>query len=208
MQIFCICLLSFWIKSSVIKHINDMEKDMIIFGMAVGLWMIQFILFKEQLRKEDRSGKDGSLALLQAGFLLCVITSIIFSNFYTGTTSLLLKKISIVLLIKGIFIRYWAYYIMRNYFTRTIHPHKDRPLISYGPYRFARHPFHAGLFLITMGLCLFICGHVIAFFIVIPIIGSILHYRMSLEEQILSQKYGEIYQGWCRHRFRLFPFLY
>lgn len=182
---------------------------MIIFGVAVGLWIIQFILFKDQLRKEDRSGRrDGSLHLLQAGFLLCVISSIIFSKFYIGEGNLLLRKISIVLLIAGIFIRYWAYYVMRNHFTRTIQPHKDRPLISYGPYRFARHPFHVGLFLITLGLCLFICGHIIAVVIVFPVFGSILHYRMSLEEQVLSQKYGEIYQGWCRHRFRLFPFLY
>ncbi|MCT8137745.1 isoprenylcysteine carboxylmethyltransferase family protein [Anaerobacillus sp. CMMVII] len=189
-------------------HINYMDRDIIIFTIAVGLWMIQFILFKDQLKKEDRSGKDGSLTLLQAGFLLCVFTSITFSNLYTGEESILIKKISIVLLIKGIFIRYWAYYVMRQYFTRTIQPHKDRPLISYGPYRFARHPFHVGLFLITLGLCLFICGNVIAVFIVFPVFGSILHYRMSLEEQVLSEKYGDIYQGWCRHRFRLFPFLY
>jgi protein-S-isoprenylcysteine O-methyltransferase Ste14 len=185
-----------------------MEKDIIIFGIVVGLWIIQFILFKDQLRKEDRTNRDGSLVLLQACFLLCVIISIIFSRFYTGVESLLLRTISIVLLTMGIFIRYWAYYVMRHYFTRTIHQHKDRPLLSYGPYRFARHPFHVGLFLISLGLCLFICGHIIALLIVFPVFGSILHYRMSLEEQVLSEKYGEIYQSWCRHRFRLFPFLY
>ena len=190
------------------KHIIVMEKDKIIFLVAVGLWIIQFLLFKDQLRKEGQAGRDASLTILQAGFLSCILISIVFLKFYTSEGNTLFKQIGIVLLLKGIFIRYWAYYVMRDFFTRTIHPHKDRPLISYGPYRFARHPFHVGLFLVTLGLCLFLCGHLIAFFIVFPIMGSIMHYRMSLEEQLLSQKYGEIYNGWCRHRFRLFPFLY
>lgn len=196
------------IKIEDSMHIKIMDKDMIIFGIVVSLWIIQFILFKDRLRKEDRSNRDTSLSLVQAGFLLCLFTSIIFANFYTGEPSLFLRKISIIFLMKGIFIRYWAYYVMGKFFTRTIHPHKDRPLISYGPYRFARHPFHVGLFLITLGLCLFICGHIIAILIVFPVFGSILHYRMSLEEKLLLQKYGDIYQGWCRRRFRLFPFLY
>jgi len=186
-----------------------MEKYKIIFFIVVTLWIIQFFLFKDQQGKEGQESKDSSLPLLQGAVLLCVIFSLIFSNFYTlETESILLKLLSIYFLIIGIFIRYWAYYIMKDYFTRTIHPHKDRPLISYGPYRFARHPFQVGLFLITLGICLFICDHLVALLIVIPIMGSIFHYRMSLEEQLLSQKYGEIYSGWCRHRFRLFPFLY
>lgn len=185
-----------------------MEKNLIIFYVAIGLWMIQFILFKDQQEKEERSNKDSSLPLIQAGFLVCVIISIVTSNFITTNESIILKQISIVLMLLGILIRYWAYFVTKDYFTRKIFPHKDRPLISYGPYRFARHPFHVGLFLITLGLCLFITGHIVTLFYVFPIMGSILHYRMSLEEQLLLQKYGEIYYGWCRHRFRLFPFLY
>lgn len=186
-----------------------MEKDKIIFFAAVALWIIQFLLFKDQQKKEDHTSKDSSLPLLQGGVLLCIFVSVLFSNLSTlETDSIILSQLSILLLTIGIIIRYWAYYVTKDYFTRTIHPHKDRPLISYGPYRFARHPFHIGIFLITLGLCLFICAHIIAVFIVFPVMGSILHYRMTLEEQLLSQKYGEIYSGWCRHRFRLFPFLY
>ncbi|WP_161568226.1 methyltransferase family protein [Anaerobacillus alkaliphilus] len=199
---------SSWIKTRIESHINNMEKDMIILSIVVGLWIIQFILFKDQRTKEDRTSRDLSLTLVQAGFLLCIGASLLFSNLYIGEGNLLLKKVSIVLLVIGIAIRYWAYSVMRQYFSRTIHPHKDRPLISYGPYRFARHPFHVGLFLITLGLCVFICGHIFAVIIVFPVFGSILHYRMSLEEKVLQQKYGEIYQSWCRRRFRLFPFLY
>ncbi|WNF36479.1 isoprenylcysteine carboxylmethyltransferase family protein [Bacillaceae bacterium IKA-2] len=186
-----------------------MENDKIIFFTAVALWIIQFLLFKDQQRKEDHANKDSSLLLLQGGVFLCVFVSILLSNLSTlETESTILRQFSILLLGFGIMIRYWAYYVMKDYFTRNIHPHKDRPLLSYGPYRFARHPFHVGIFLITLGLCLFICGHIVAVLIVFPIMGSILHYRMALEEQLLSQKYGEIYSGWCRHRFRLFPFLY
>lgn len=185
-----------------------MKNDQIIFLITLCLWIFQFLLFKDQQKKEGNGSIDSSLILLQAGFLLCLFMSFSFSQYFKPSESLLLKQISIVLLIMGIFIRYWAYYLMKNYFTRTILPHKDRPLISYGPYRFARHPFHVGLFLITLGLCLFICGHIFAVMIVLPIMGSIFHYRMSLEEKSLIEKYGEIYVGWCRKRFRLFPFLY
>lgn len=196
------------IKFVSMMHINVMEKDKIIFWITVGLWMLQFFLFKDQLREEDQLGKDSSLPIVQAGFLVCIILSIIFTKFFLINESVFLKQLGILFIVKGITIRYWAYFVMKDYFTRKIYPHKDRPLISSGPYRFARHPFHVGLFLIVLGLSLFLCGHLIAFFIVFPIMGSTLHYRMSLEEQLLRQKYGEIYHGWCRHRFRLLPFLY
>ncbi|WP_264183990.1 methyltransferase family protein [Bacillus shivajii] len=98
--------------------------------------------------------------------------------------------------------------VTKPYFSRTIIPQEDRPLFSRGPYRFTRHPYHSGFFFITLGITMFISGHWLSIVSTFLFIGSALHYRMSLEESYYQKQYGDIYPVWCRHRFRLLPFLY
>ncbi|MBB5173503.1 methyltransferase family protein [Texcoconibacillus texcoconensis] len=117
------------------------------------------------------------------------------------------KFIGLVFLGTGTFIRYWTYFLTRPYFSKDTKQQK-LPLLSHGPYRFTRHPFHFGFFLLSSGLCLYISGHWFSLFLAFALIGSALHSRMSLEESQFQQHYGDIYQYWCRHRFRLLPFIY
>ncbi|WP_157812116.1 methyltransferase family protein [Alteribacter populi] len=118
------------------------------------------------------------------------------------------KTSGLFFMLLGLILRYWTYVVTKTYFTRGIHHDEERPLYSHGPFRLHRHPYQTGFFFIVLGVTLFMSGHWLVLIVTFTLLGSALHYRMSLEERILQNRYGEIYEYWCRHRFRIFPFLY
>lgn len=182
------------------SHIIHMELLKIFFGVLLSLWFLEFFVFKDQQRKEEQPEKDISLLLIQGVFVICIAISYFISPKIQWGPQLLIQEFGLFLMANGILIRYWSYTIMKEYYTRSIHPLKERPLLSHGPYRITRHPFHTGLFLITIGLSLFISQSWFVLAAVFPLMGGVLYYRMTLEEQQLHQKYGDIYLGWRRHR--------
>lgn len=177
-----------------------MELLKIFFGVLLSLWFLEFFVFKDQQRKEEQQEKDLSLLLIQGVFVICIAISYLFSSKFQWGPYFLIQEFGLVLMATGILVRYWSYAIMKEYYTRSIHPLKERPLLSHGPYRITRHPFHTGLLLIALGLCLFISHSWLVLTAVFPLMGSVLYYRMTLEEYQLHQKYGDIYLGWRRHR--------
>ncbi|MGO4888883.1 methyltransferase family protein [Anaerobacillus sp. MEB173] len=163
-------------------------------------WILEFVLFKDQQRKEEHSQKDVSLLFIQASIIISVSVSYLFALKFQWGPNLLIKEFGLFSMASGIIFRYWSYSLMKQYYTRSIHSVKVRPLLSHGPYRITRHPFQTGLFLIVIGLSLFISVNWLVLTIVFPVMGAALHYRMNLEEQHLKEIYQDIYIGWRRHR--------
>ncbi|MFD1639599.1 methyltransferase family protein [Evansella tamaricis] len=185
-----------------------MNIAIIIFLILLSAWLFELVIFEETANKR----KEVKQELLMKTLITCTFLLSLTGSFLLGKTSgepmLYTKTIGIIFLIQGLFLRYWTYYLIKPHFTRTIMPLANRPLYSHGPFRFTRHPFHTGFFLITLGINLFISGNWLSILPTFIFVASALHYRMTLEEAYYSEKYGDIYAYWCRHRFRLLPFLY
>ncbi|MDG5788939.1 isoprenylcysteine carboxylmethyltransferase family protein [Evansella sp. AB-P1] len=180
-----------------------------IFIVLIAGWLLEWFVYEDTAKKRKGVKKNNLYikGLLAIMFLCVILTSYLLSNVTEGTSNIA-KMIGLVLITQGLFIRYWTYFITKPYFTRMIIPLENRPLYSDGPFRFTRHPFHTGFFFITLGIGLYISGHWFSIFFSFVFVGTALHYYMSLEENIYTKKYGDIYTYWCRHRFRLLPFLY
>lgn len=181
----------------------------ILFIFLIAAWLLEWLVYVDTANKR----KEGYIKAILIKFIIFVAStfSIFVSLFLRATLgepmsfTISTGLISIAL---GLLLRYWTYYMTKPFFTRTINPLEERPLFSNGPYRFTRHPFHTGYFLIVLGICLFISGHWLVVFTTFLFVGSALHYPMTLEETIYYEKYGDIYLYWCKHRFRLLPFIY
>ncbi|SDZ64269.1 Protein-S-isoprenylcysteine O-methyltransferase Ste14 [Evansella caseinilytica] len=181
----------------------------IVFYVLLAAWLMEWVVFKETATI-GKGGKRKTFyirVLLGVMFLCAVVSSFMIAK-VSGKTYLAVKVTGLLILALGLFLRYWTYRFTKPHFTRTIIPLENRPLYSNGPYRFTRHPFHTGFFLNSLGGCLFISGHWLAVLVTFIFVGTALHYRMAMEESLYSEKYGDIYVYWCRHRFRLLPFLY
>lgn len=108
----------------------------------------------------------------------------------------------------GVLLRWVSYRTILKLTGRKKLPLAERPLYSHGPFRFHRHPFHMSFFLMASGCGLYISGHWLAAPLMFILLGSALHPLMKKNEEVLQQKYGDIYTYWCRRRFRLLPFFY
>jgi len=182
---------------------------MIFFIFLLTAWSLEWFVFEEtaKIGKEVRQKGFFNSSLLGFMFLCAVLFSALIGNMI-GESTHFVKVLGLLFLTLGLFLRYWTYHITKPHFTRTLMLIDDRPLYSDGPFRFTRHPFHTGFFLNTLGICLFLSGHWLSILFTFIFVGSALHYRMTLEETLYSEKYGDIYIYWCRHRFRLLPFVY
>ncbi|WP_096190096.1 methyltransferase family protein [Evansella halocellulosilytica] len=186
-----------------------MKTDFIIFIILNSIWLLEWIVYKDTAPKRKEANNQ---ALVVKSFTLLMFTSSVVFSFWLSTviseTNGFAEKSGLVLMAIGLLLRGWTYFFSREFFTRTIVPQEDRPLFSRGPYRFNRHPFHTGFFLAALGTTLFISSHWLSLVYTFLLIGSALHYRMSIEEFYYKKRYGDIYPYWCKHRFRLLPFLY
>lgn len=73
-----------------------------------------------------------------------------------------------------------------------------------GPYRYARHPMYTALFLIGIGLALLSANWVVG----VSYLGSVLIMylaRISAEEQMMSEQFGEAYREYSERTGRLMP---
>ncbi|WP_455142445.1 methyltransferase family protein, partial [Candidatus Hodarchaeum mangrovi] len=84
---------------------------------------------------------------------------------------------------------------------------KDHKLITKGPYHIIRHPIYTGASFLFLGYSLsfssLICSIV---FLLVLVLW--LNKRMTLEETLLIQTFGEEYLGYIKLTKRLIPFIY
>ena len=94
-----------------------------------------------------------------------------------------------------------------DYFSRKINVEKEQTLVSHGPYRLLRHPSYTGLFLLNLGVQLFI-SNFLGLLSGIIIILIVLIYRIKIEEKQMEDVIGDKYVKWKKSRKRLIPFIY
>ncbi|HCG74165.1 isoprenylcysteine carboxylmethyltransferase family protein [Nitrospinaceae bacterium] len=71
-------------------------------------------------------------------------------------------------------------------------PGTDR-LVTYGVYRYLRHPVYVGIVL-TLGGLLLACGSTICLIYVFVVVVPLNIFRARTEEQVLREQLGEVYQ--------------
>ncbi|MCE7793078.1 isoprenylcysteine carboxylmethyltransferase family protein [Salipaludibacillus sp. CUR1] len=157
---------------------------------------------KEAAENQQRHHVAVALALAFSLFLCFQLKA------HTTTVHITAKTAGFVILFHGAMIRSWAYIILSGHSSELLSSLQYRPLFSHGPYRFHRHPLHAGFFLMALGSGLYISNHWLAAPLVFILLGSALHPLMRQEEQFFEKKYGDIYTYWSKRRFRFVPFFY
>ncbi|MFA9559836.1 isoprenylcysteine carboxylmethyltransferase family protein [Evansella sp. AB-rgal1] len=179
------------------------------FIILLTAWLLEWFVFEETAKKKKEVSKNTIYvkALLPFMFMSAILSSYLLGRFSEEIT-LWSQMTGVSFIFIGLLLRYWTYFLTKQHFTRKMVIIENRPLYSSGPFRFTRHPFHMGFFFITQGICIYLSGNWLSILITFIFVGTALHYRMTLEESFYSKRYGEIYAYWCKHRFRLLPFVY
>ncbi len=114
----------------------------------------------------------------------------------------LLKYIALVISILGVVISVLSVLQLNKNLTVFPTPKTDSELITFGMYKFSRHPIYSGLILFTLGYAFFKASY---FKIAIALILLLLFYfKTNYEEQKLLQKFSN-YNDYKKKVNRFFP---
>ena len=136
-------------------------------------------------------GSGRKIGLFTLPFLIAGLTlNLIFPDFFnTGTSSMILTWITIILLITGIIVWIWTVYLIL-----TKIPRKE--LITNGPYSIVKHPLYTGVALLVIPWVGILCNTWLGIFIgAIVYIGSRIY--SPEEERILAKIFGERWDRYC-----------
>jgi protein-S-isoprenylcysteine O-methyltransferase Ste14 len=184
------------------------------FAFLVGLiWLgSEIVLARVTLSKSDKAkGLDRS----SLRFLWLIIAVSLATGIYLGTRgvgyiatgSLAISVTGLALIFLGLAIRWTAILTLRRYFTVNVNIGDSHQLIDTSIYRFVRHPAYTGSLVSFLGLGLTFSNWLCTLVIFVPIFFAFA-YRIRVEEQALTEHFGDKYVQYCLKTRRLLPMIY
>jgi protein-S-isoprenylcysteine O-methyltransferase Ste14 len=192
------------------EHLRILSLFNVLFYIANGFWVLEFIIFKNK-KRVGRFQEKKSFWFLIFAITLVIVSTIQFSSNDLGKVSSLglypiLQVVALGFYGVGLWLRYQGSRILGENFTRHVAVSPSMTLVSNGPYRYLRHPLYLGLFLIALAFPIYV-GNVFAIFVGLPLLVIGFSWRMNVEELALTKIHPQ-YAQWLKQRYRFIPFIY
>lgn len=98
----------------------------------------------------------------------------------------------------------WSHKALGRNWSPILEIRKEHTLVTDGPYRFVRHPMYAAIFLIGIGVSLLSANWIITLSYMLP--TTILYlFRVSDEEEMMIEQFGDEYRKYMAKTGRLMP---
>jgi protein-S-isoprenylcysteine O-methyltransferase Ste14 len=181
--------------------------------LIVGYFAIERSLRKGQpaLNLQPGLADAGSSQVLLIGGLINLMLAIaapILNSYQLGNWQpVSIGWLGLLLMIAGLALRYWAATVLGESYTRTLQVIEGQEILDQSPYNIIRHPGYLGTLLLEIGAGLAVTNWIVCgIAIVIGLFSRI--YRITVEETMLIENFGEKYQTYADRTWRLLPFLY
>lgn len=181
------------------------------FGIAIGY---QAIDAPEGVR--GSSGEKAFVVRRQRilnGILILLLYAALFFYPFAEQHSIGLMQIDngwawfgVILCAAGYALVYWSGFALGKMYSKQVTIQQNHQLITENIYRYIRHPRYLGVILVALGLAL-IYRSWIGLVVIIPLV-AILILRITDEEAIMRQQFGESWDNYCKHSWRLIPYVY
>jgi len=112
--------------------------------------------------------------------------------------------IGIIIIVLGLFLRYWSINILGKYFRTTVEVEESQKIVQKGPYKFIRHPSYSGIILFCIGYGLAVQNW-LSLIIAISLPTIALLYRIKIEEEALVKGIGTDYEAYQKKTKKLIP---
>ena len=175
--------------------------------LLITFFMLEFILRKDKAAKSlDKSEADmKSTYLIGLTIFLVLVLSVTFNFLHIGGfNNEIISWLGVCIMVIGLSVRIWSMKTLNKYYTRVLTTTKEQEIIKKGPYKIIRHPGYLGTMLTwsaaglaMQNLIIFIaatCMMLIAYF-----------YRINYEEKMLVDKFGEKFNDYKKHTWRILP---
>jgi protein-S-isoprenylcysteine O-methyltransferase Ste14 len=98
----------------------------------------------------------------------------------------------------------WSHRALGSNWSPIMEIRRGHTLVTEGPYRFVRHPMYAAIILIGTGVSLLAANWVVSLSYMLPVIFMYLT-RVSDEEKMMIEQFGDEYRDYMRKTGRLVP---
>ena len=192
------------------EHLRILTLLNVLFYLANGLWVLEFVVFRNK-KRVGRFQEKKSFWFLVFAITVVIVSTIRFSSMDWGKINTLdiypvFQGVALVFYSIGLWLRYQGSKSLGENFTRHVAVSSTINLVSTGPYRYLRHPLYLGLFLITLSFPIYV-GNVFAVLVGLPLLVIGFSWRMKVEELALT-KIHPPYKQWLKQRYRFIPFIY
>lgn len=167
------------------------------------------MLIKRSKRSSSKRRNDsGSLILLWVMITFCFSFGFIFANYRVWNLSnYLIAGIGLFVVCAGFVVRWMSILQLKKAFTVDVAISQGQELKIDGMYKLIRHPSYLGLILIMIGFSMTMNSVYSALLVVIPMVAVIL-YRISVEEKVLVEEFGDAYNLYKANTKRLIPWVF
>jgi protein-S-isoprenylcysteine O-methyltransferase Ste14 len=152
------------------------------------------MLVKRSKKSTSKQQKDkGSLVLLWVTISICFTFGFIFADYSRWNLyHLIMAIIGLLIIIAGFIIRWVAILQLKKAFTVDVAIGTEHKLKTDGLYKTIRHPSYLGMLMIMIGFAIYMNSIMSILVIVIPMF-IVLLYRISVEESVLTEEFGNDY---------------
>jgi protein-S-isoprenylcysteine O-methyltransferase Ste14 len=109
-----------------------------------------------------------------------------------------------VLTCAGIYLFAWTHQTLGNNWTAVLALSKAHELVTDGPYRYMRHPMYSAFFVIGIGFFLLSANWLMGF-LYLATLTMMYVARVSAEEKMMIDRFGDTYRQYMKKTGRLFP---
>ena len=106
----------------------------------------------------------------------------------------------------GYLLIYWSGLALGQQYSAKVTIQKDHHLITSGPYRLIRHPRYLGILLVAFGFILLF--HSWLGLVVIAVAKGLILFRIKDEEDLMHKHFRKAWEEYCRHSWRLVPYVF
>ena len=118
----------------------------------------------------------------------------------------IIRWLGVVLFAAGGALRLWPVFVLGNRFSGLVAIQSGHTLVTNGVYGVIRHPSYLGLLINSVGWSLAFrsgVGLILTLLLILPLLA-----RISAEEKLLRGQFGDAYNVYCSHTWRLIPGMY
>lgn len=188
------------------------QHEMILLPL-IGLWLLsEFLIWfftssPHARAANQRSGDKGSYLVLMLGFALSVALCMALKTITPWMLPDAFFWIGLVCMVGGIALRSTAVWTLKKAFSLSVTIRSGQSIIQNGPYHLLRHPAYTGTILSLLGFA-FAMRPTLAPLAVLLICAAIYGYRITIEERLLLQQFGEEYRQYSGKTWRLIPWVW
>lgn len=115
--------------------------------------------------------------------------------------------IGLTLMLGGLVLRDVSVLTLKRYFTVLVQVTSEQQLIQNGVYKRLRNPAYTGMLLFIVGVAISLRS-AIAAVVSLFVFTLCLSIRIRVEEKALREKFGDEFEKYCAHTWRLVPFIW